>query len=233
MGISLYLAMTAAEISGCDAPPDKLAYMACHFSPYGAGLSNIPCSLPPESVLILNDRTPICGHDHKFIAYQLSQALEELQCSSLLLDFQRPDNPETAVLCQYLTEKLPYPIGISAPYAVGLDCAVFLPPCPLDQPLPEHLAPWKHRTMWLEVAYEALQITVDKGGSRYSHISSVPAAGLLHNEADLLCSYRIDMTESSAIFTLSRTGEDIDRLIEQAEALGVTHCFGLWQELST
>ena len=117
MGISLYLAMTAAEISACDTLPDMLAYMACHFSPYSTGLSNIPGSLPPESVLILNDRTPICGHDPKLITYQLTQALDELQCKGLLLDFQRPGCEESAVLAKQLINEVPCPVGLSAAYA--------------------------------------------------------------------------------------------------------------------
>ena len=42
MGLPLYLAMTAAELSAAEALPRKMAYMACHFSLYGTGLSNIP-----------------------------------------------------------------------------------------------------------------------------------------------------------------------------------------------
>ena len=231
MGISLYLAMTAAEISACDTLPDMLAYMACHFSPYTTGLSNIPNTLPPQSVLIVNDRTPICGHDHKLIAYQLSQALEALQCGSLLLDFQRPDNPETEALCQYLTQQITRPIGISAPFAAGLDCAVFLPPCPPDTLLEDHLAPWKGREIWLETAADFTKITVDKQGSHYACAPADPSIELPHTDPELICHYRIDLTDSSAVFTLGRADEDTALLLKKAEALGVTQCFGLWQEL--
>ena len=230
MGISLYLAMTAAEISVCDAPPEKLAYMACHFSPYSTGLSNIPRKLPSQSVLILNDRTPISGHDHKLIAYQLSQALEELQCSSLLLDFQRPDNPETRVLCQHLTQTLTCPIGISTPYAAGLDCAVFLPPCQPDLVLGDHLAAWNGCELWLEIATQPLQITVDEIGSHYAY-TPYTALAFPHKDEELFCHYHIHAEDSSVTFTLCRTPSDIEALLQKAEALGVTQCFGLWQEL--
>ena len=232
MGISLYLAMTAAEISACDTLPDMLAYMACHFSPYSTGLSNIPNTLPPQSVLIVNDRTPICGHDHKLIAYQLSQALEALQCGSLLLDFQRPDNPETEALCQYLTKQITCPIGISAPFAAGLDCAVFLPPCPLDQSLSEYLATWANRPLWLEIAAESLQISVDQEGSQYQYCPHDLSQELPHSDQNLFCHYRMDMTDSAVTFTLSRTAEDISTLVQHAKTLGVAQCFGLWQELA-
>lgn len=232
MGISLYLAMTAAEISACDSLPGKLAYMACHFSPYSTGLSNIPDALPPDSILILNDRTPICGHDPKLIAYQLSQAMEQLQCSGLLLDFQRPAKAETESLCQQLTSQLSCQIGISAPYAVVSDGPVLLPPCPLDQHLEDHLAPWKQRPVWLEIAADSLQITADQNGSHFTGLHTPPELELPHQDTDLLCHYRIDISDSAAVFTLSRTKEDIPDLIQKAEALGVAQCFGLWQELS-
>ena len=46
MAIGRYFAMTAAEIRGCSALPAGIAWMACHFSPYGTGLSNLPPELP-------------------------------------------------------------------------------------------------------------------------------------------------------------------------------------------
>ena len=76
MGISHYLAMTAEEIATTDILPEHTAYMACHFSPYGTGLTNIPESLPKNAILILNDRIPFCGHDKALIAKQLAQLME-------------------------------------------------------------------------------------------------------------------------------------------------------------
>ena len=76
MAIPLYLAMTAREFRICKTVPANMAWMACHFSPYGTGLSNLPTSLPPGSMIILNDRTPICGHDPELIAAQLKELLK-------------------------------------------------------------------------------------------------------------------------------------------------------------
>ena len=33
--------------------PKRTAYMACHFSPGGLGLSNIPYALPPDSLILI------------------------------------------------------------------------------------------------------------------------------------------------------------------------------------
>ena len=92
MAIRPFLAMTAAEIQGTETLPPKTAWMACHFSPYSTGLSNLPKALPPGSMVILDDITPIHGHDAEAIAAQLRSRLEEIECSGVLLDFQRPGN---------------------------------------------------------------------------------------------------------------------------------------------
>ena len=55
IGIRLNLAMTAAEL-GAAPLPSHPAWMACHFSPYSTGLTNLPPKLPQDSLLILNDR---------------------------------------------------------------------------------------------------------------------------------------------------------------------------------
>lgn len=84
-----YLAMTGAEIRSCSQLPEKIAYMACHFSPYGTGLTNLPRELPPGSLLILNDRTPIRGHDPSLVRDTLARLAEQFRCDGVLLDFQR------------------------------------------------------------------------------------------------------------------------------------------------
>ena len=75
MAFAQYLAMTAAEMMGNAPPAEGVAWMACHFSPYSTGLCNLPHALPPGSLLILNDRTPIHGHDASRVCRELSQAL--------------------------------------------------------------------------------------------------------------------------------------------------------------
>lgn len=231
MAVSRYLAMTAAEIYAAQTLPPGLAYMACHFSPYGLGLSNCPDSLPSGSMLIVNDRTPIGGHDPEVIAAQLCQLVDGLKCGSLLLDFQRPDCEETAALCAVLAAQLTCPVGISHLYAAGLPCPVFLPPPALNQPLAEHLAPWKEREVWLEAALESACITVKEQGSRYvSQVYEPPAPACFADDA-LHCHYRQELNENQIIFHLYRTEEDLEALLGEAEALGVKKTVGLYQQL--
>ena len=58
MAIRPFLAMTAAEIRGTETLPPKTAWMACHFSPYSTGLSNLPKALPPGSMICYDREFP-------------------------------------------------------------------------------------------------------------------------------------------------------------------------------
>lgn len=231
MASPLYLAMTAAEFQSAAQLPPKLAWMACHFSPYGTGLSNLPGKLPPGSMLIVNDRTPICGHDPKQIAKQLADAVNALRASSVLLDFQRPDCSETAELAKVLVSGLPCPVGVSEMYARGLDCPVFLPPVPADCFVGEYFLPWQGREIWLETAPAGQVITVTEKGAA---AASLPCAALPETgfrDETLLCHYKVE-AEDSAKFTLWRTREDLEDLMRAAQDYHVTQFVGLFQELS-
>ncbi len=224
----LYLAMTAAEISANPVLPSPLGYMACHFSAYGAGLSNLPEALPEGSMLILNDRTPIAGHSPALVAAQLTQTARELRCSRLLLDFQRPGEPEALPILEAILAQAPCPAAVSALYAKALACPVFLPPVPLCTPLSEYLAPWTGRELWLEAALDAQTVTVDADGSR-SAFCPPPDGPLPHRDEALCCHYQLALDRDKAIFTLARTREDLHLLMERAENVA---CFvGLYQEL--
>lgn len=231
MAIGLFLAMTAAEISANADLPPKLCWMACHFSPYCTGLSNLPRSLPPGSVLILNDITPIHGHDPKRIAAQLKDRVEALACSGVLLDFQRPGCEETAALAEHLVGALPCPVGVSELYAQGLNCPVFLPPIPLDVSPKAYLAPWKGREIWLESALEGQIITLTPEGGKSSPLTRDETPDLPFRDETLFCHYGIRTLDDCVEFTLMRTKEDLDKLLEAAGTLGVTRTVGLWQEL--
>ena len=98
MAIERYLAMTGAEMASAAALPKKAAWMACHFSPYSTGLCNFPAALPKESLLILNDRTPICGHDPERVCRELKETISKLNCVGLLVDFLNPPNRESLAL---------------------------------------------------------------------------------------------------------------------------------------
>ena len=228
MALPLYLAQTPTEMAG-NPLPRGMAYMACHFSPGGTGLSNLPEVLPAGAMLILDDSAPMDGHDPERIVEQLSPRISELGCESLLLDFQRQNIPGQQKLAQLLTASLPCPVGVSELYADRVSCPVFLPPCPPDRPLPEYLAPWQHREIWLEAALDGITLTLTESGCCAAPLWGFPEAGL--TDEPLRCRYQIETTANSAVFRLWRTKSDLDGLLNEAESLGVAKAIGLWQEL--
>lgn len=230
MALPLYLAMTSAEMAGNPLPP-RLGCMVCHFSPGGNGLSGLPEELPPGAMLVLDDCTPMDGHDPQRILKQLSSALEHCQCESLLLDFQRPGIPGQRELANILTSSLPCPVGVSELYAEGLSCPVFLPPVPPDKLLAEYVAPWKGREIWLEAALDGIALKLTESGCTVSPLPDFPEAGL--PDKKLHCHYTSETTSDSATFRLWRTPEDLNVLLKEAENHGATRAVGLWQELYT
>lgn len=228
MGISHYLAMTAEEIAAAEVLPEQLAYMACHFSPYGTGLTGVPKALPKNTMLILNDRIPFCGHDETLIAKQLEQWAHELHCSCILLDFQRDDTPQA--LGAFLTQRLPFPTALAAGFSNVTNCPVFLPPAPPDATITEHLKPWTGREIWLETTPETLQITVDTHGSSRTMLPLQESGSWSFEDEALCCHYRTAVFSDRAVFTLQRTAEDLEHLLKKAESLGVTTAVSLYQQ---
>lgn len=229
MALPLYLAMTGAEFYAAAKLPPKAAWMACHFSAYGTGLSNLPDTLPPGAMVILNDRTPIHGHDPDRILQQLGNCVKKHNAACVLLDFQREGCEACASLSRLLAESLNCPVGVSALYGRDLSCPIFLPPAPLDTPLAQYLAPWQGREIWLEAALDCAAITVTPHGAASS--PAFPPAQLPHLEEWLHCRYAIEASESQVRFTLCRTADTLPGLLEEAQALGVTQAVGLYQEL--
>jgi len=231
MPIVPFLATTAAEMKKLSCYPQRIAWMACHFSPFGLGLSNIPKELPPGSMLIVDDITPPHGHNAALIVQQLTGCAEALRCCAILLDFQRKNCPETAALAQHLTKALPCPTAVSDCYAGDLDCPVFLPPVPPSALPEEHFAPWQGREIWLEIGLYGEMLTLTEQGCT---VTPVPFP---HTETDgfsdpkLLCHYSIETNERSARFTLWRNTDDLTKLLEAATTMGVTGAIGLFQEL--
>ena len=157
MSLRLYLAMTEAEIRSAPVLPHNLAYMACHFSPYGTGLVNIPERLPPGSLLIVNDRVPVLAHDPGKITKQLSDAVHKLRAFGVLMDLQIPNNPRTAEIVKCVTSALTCPVGVSEAYAGTLTCPVFVAP-PIYRTLEEYKT---NRPLWLEAFQETAQAILD------------------------------------------------------------------------
>ena len=233
MPIPRYLAMTAAEMAGSSVLPRHTAWMACHFSSSGNGLSNLPRWLPADSLLILDDSIPMQGHDLQQIAVELGACLERLQCVSLLLDFQRAGEEQTRKLVEHLCETLPFPIIVSDAYAEGLNCGVFVSPTPPDEAMASRLSPWKGREIWLDTTMEGLEILLTEEGAKATPLPpwERPAGGF--EEKSLHCHYRISLEENSAAFTFWRTKADIEAQLAEAEALGVTAAVGLFQEFES
>ena len=227
MALPLYLALTSPEMS--EKLPERMAYMACHFSPGGPGLSNLPKVLPPGAMLILDDSMPMCDHDPERIAAQLKDLLTRHSCESLLLDFQRPQIPGQQELAEFLSRDLPCPVAVSALYAEGLPCPVFLPPVPPDKPLAHALSPWQGREIWLEAALDGITLTLTREGCTTSSLLDFPEGGFTDDK--LHCHYAVQTNPQGAIFRLWRTPADLQRLLLDATELGVSRAIGLWQEL--
>lgn len=231
MALPVYLAMTAAEMRSCPSLPPSCAWMACHFSSYGLGLSNIPRQLPQGSLLILNDRTPVQEHDPDLVARQLEESVEALGAEGVLLDLQRPENPQTAAVVRAVVQALSCPVAVTQCYAEGLPCAVFL-----DAPRPYHslarqIKKWDGREIWLEAALSGGTITVTSDGSRFTPQWAFAENGAVHTDEKLCCRYTIQKQVDRVIFSFQRTADDLKMLLTQAEALGITKAIGLYQEL--
>lgn len=228
-----FLAMTGAEFARCEEKPEKIAWMACHFSPYSTGLSNLPTTLPDGSMLIVNDRIPISNHDPDLIAQQLCDMVSDFSCCAVLLDFQRPDCGEIRQVVQAVLKGLSCPVGVSHLYAKDMTCPVFLPPPELDVPLDRHLAPWDGREIWLEAALDMAQLTVTEKGCTSLPLPYSPPDGEFFRDDALCCSYRCEIKDNSAVFTLWRTPENLADLLTQAQASGIRRTIGLYQQLRT
>ena len=229
MVLALYLAQTATEMAGNPAP-ERLAYLACHFSPGGSGLSNLPPPLPPGAMLILDDSTPMDGHEPDLIAKQLSGLIQENRCEALLLDFQRRDVPGQRELAKHLCASLPCPVGVSEIYAESLSCPVFLPPVPPDIPVCEYLKCWEGREIWLEAALDGITLTLRESGCSAEPMWDFPEDGQIDER--LHCHYTVNTAADAAIFRLWRTKSDLNGLLAEAESSSVTKAVGLWQELT-
>lgn len=217
----LYLAMTAGEMERCPVLPPHVAWMSCQFSPGNAGLSNLPRSLPKDSVVILSDQAPISGHDPKTVERQLQALIEEFAPVGILLDFQRPGGQDMA---RHLVETLPCPTAVSEDYAQSLSCPVFLSPQPLCM-LPDP-SKWNGRTIWLDAPVCSQTVTVTKKGAQispllpYIHLNG----GFFHQKLGVR--YKTQCLDDRVLFTLSRGPEELKSL----KFPEISHIFCLYQE---
>ena len=227
MGLPHYLAMTPEEFATSSSLPEHIAWMSCRFSPDGNGLMQVPTTLPTGSMLVLDDAISPKGHAPAQIAEQLKPVLKGV--CGLLLDFQKPDNPETATLAKALVQLQLCPTGVSEPYAQALDCPVFLPPVPLHRSVEEYLAPYAGREIWLDTTPAGEIIRITPEGVEYLP-DGAAQPGTLHPDSLLHCHYRTTVTEHDICFSLFRTVSDEADFLKTAAELGVTRTFGLYQE---
>lgn len=225
MVIPHYLAVTRAEIAG-GALPAPLGYLGCHFSE--AGLLGLPETLPPNSLLILDDRIPMTNQDPALILSQLQMALDALDCIGLLLDFQRPENGPQKDLARLLSKTLPIPVA-APPFYASPECRLFLPPVPPDRSVEEALSPWSGRKIWLDTTPGAITLTLTGAGCATAPLPHSPAPGRF-TDPRLCCRYSIEENPEGFRFTLFRDEACLRDLLAQAAECGVELAVGLWQE---
>ena len=225
----VFMAVTSQEMHRF--APKRTAYMACHFSPGGLGLSNLPCSLPPDSLLLIDDSMPVQGHDPKTVISQLNEMIRSFSVKAVLLDFQRAFSDESCEMVGSIAASCACPVAVTPSYAHIEGCDLFLPPVAVNMALSDYLNPWLGRGIYLEIAREQIQITVTETGSQ-TNPDFLNAAFPLINER-LHCHYNVSVFPEKAEFTLTRTPEDLAALTQEAYALGVQGVVGLYQELQT
>lgn len=228
MDIKCYIAMIAAEFRTAEILPENSAWMACHFSCYGTGLTNLPAQLPKGAMIIVNDRTPPHGHDPERILDQLCQLAEATEPSCILLDLQRPEQVENKRIAEKLTGSLPCPVGVSALYANELDCPVFLDTPPPNKALDDWIKPWNGRDIWLEVAAETICATVTKDGCQISSACE-PVPDIAYKDESLCSDYSVSILKDCATITIRRSAQQLFDLLSKTP--GITKAVGLYQQL--
>lgn len=231
MKIRFYLAMTADEMAGCAQLPPNPGWMACHFSPYGLALTDLPQTLPPEALLCCDDRIPIFRHDPDLVAAQLADAAKELACGAILLDFQLPEQPLTAQVVRAVCAAAPCPVAVTPGYAAESTGPVLLPPPKLWEPPSQWACPWKRRELWMEWGPQAAKIQVTASGSVFLPLEQRPAPSAAdQTDESLHCRYRLELAPEQADFYLWDDRETLAQKQSLAEKWGVTTFVGLYQQ---
>lgn len=188
-------------------------------------LGNWPDELPPAALLVLTDRLPFGGDP-----VRIAGAVKELNCSGVLLDFEREPDADSKMVADALFEALPCPVAAPPGFVEDSPHAVFLPSCPLHVPLAEFLRPWQSRDIWLEAALWQQTVTVTAGGTRYGPATPADRQGGVLDET-LRCRCLTEIGEEEVRFTLFDTPDTLRSKLELAASLGVSRAVGLYQEL--
>lgn len=228
MALPIYLAMTQGEFLHCPQLPEHIAWMESSFSSSGTGLSQLPQTLPKNSLLMVTDQFPPQDHDSELIIRQLIKTAEDFSLCGVVLDFQRPYCEETDKIADAICRTLPCPVALTPPYKKA-DTILFLPPIPVYQSAKEYLAPYAGQEIWLETELRGMEMTVTKDGSTGCPLEA-PLDGSIFEDAQCHCRYTIDVRPDRAIFSMLRTGADLQALLTEAETMGVTKAMGLYQQ---
>lgn len=223
----VFLAQTEQEM--VEFLPQKLAYMALHFSAYDQGLTNAPKQLPEHSILLLDDSMQVAHHDTGLVTQQLNDLVEQFAVRAVLLDFQGEHSADTENMASCILQALPCPVAVTERYARTLHCPVFLSPPPVNKALSDYLSPWQGQDIYLELGSEAMQFTVTEKGCSAAPLPNVHNLPL--EDKRLHCHYRVAVKDDRAVFTIGRTREDLAALATEAYGLGVKAVVGLYQEL--
>ena len=231
MDIKRYIAMTRSEFSSFRSSECLPAWMACHFSPYGIGISNLPDVLPEASMIILNDIIPPYEHDPDIIANQLNELASKAKTNTFLLDFQREKNRKTEAIVKELTNKLNGKVGVTEAYAENTTCAVFLT-CPLPyQPLSKKISRWDGRDLWLELAVETSIVHISTSGSKITHVNKSILNAKDSYDNVLKSRYLTEINEKQAMITIERNPETLYLLEQEAASYDIELTIGLYQQL--
>lgn len=230
MDFICYLAMTEAEFSCAEVLPVHPAWMACHYSCYGVGLSGLPERMPEGSLLIVNDRTPPSGHDPQIISQQLKQFIQQYRLTQVLLDLQRDGLTENHCLAQRLVQELGVPVAVSEKYASSLECPVFLDCPPPYRTLEACAKKWPGRELWLELAPEVGIAEVTAEGFIYKSIQQEVSTQFPFYDADLCCKYRTQLYDDRLQVTMKRDEEALKGLCLQAQTMDIHTFVGLYQQ---
>ena len=223
----VFLAQTEQEMT--EFLPPKLAYMALHFSPYDKGLTNAPKQLPEHSILLLDDSMQVAHHDAGLVAAQLNDLVDRFNVQAVLLDFQGAPSTNAEKMTAHIVQALSCPVAVTEHYAKALCCPVFLSPPPVNKPLSDYLSSWQAQDIYLELGQDTMQFTITENGCSAAALPNVYDLPLKDDR--LHCHYKVAIENGRAVFTISRTCEDLSALAAEAYDLGVKAVIGLYQEL--
>lgn len=227
----VYLAITAQEFTHFRELSSTLCYMACHFSLSGEDLSNLPISLPANTIVCIDDSTPIANHNVEVVTRQINALVETHHPCGILLDFQRPDNPRALDMIKSIISCVNCPVAVSHIYASKFQCPVFLPPLPYRLTIEEYLKPWVNREIWLELGTDMEMAIITEDAFSIEHIYDTPENHYFLDDPSLLCHYCINVKQDHIALYFQRTKTDLEQIQRAAKKLGVSKFIGLWQQL--